>query len=239
MKFPRSIVPVLRFAASEGGRFCIHGAHVVVRGGVTRVEVTDGRMLGVVEYPSPDDPDEDVILDARALTFLLGGDVPMVVGENEYGEEFKYDPIPALRSSMATIQRNGDGSAVALFHGPKSANVVLNGKFPQVGDVIPSGEPAASILVNTTMLRAALDVVDAIADPEYPVAWLSIAQGVKGPLIVQAARPDRNQETFTALVMGVAPYTPRPPMPACERAFVPPTHAERGESSATGAKEGS
>ena len=212
MNIPAYVIPLLRMAACGPGRYALHAAAITTKAGRTRVEVTNGKTVGILDYATPDEPDGAWLIDALTLRHLLGDEIEPITREDEFGNESLIDPIPHLRGNTAEVRVDGVGVTVS-----RSVEAVVEGAFPRIGLALPTAPPAATILVNTRLLREALDAAEAVADPDAPLAWLSVSSDPKALLVVQAA-PRGREAVFTALVMGVSqdPNRPRPPLPTYE-----------------------
>lgn len=204
LRFPTSLLGVLRCAAKEAGRFAIHGLRVHVRAdGRALATVTDGRRLVTVEL---EHGEADVpatpgswLLDTSDLRDALK--VAAKAGTEEEGHGLS----PLLLLPPPGIEKYAELELPVDAFMPKAPRVrwpirILDGSFPDESSVVENirAAPDAEMLIDARLLAAVARAAQAVAEDLGPsTVRLRVHRGEK------AADPAKAHTAHQWLVLEV------------------------------------
>ena len=229
---PKNLGTLATLAGDEGVRYALSGVHVLDEGDYYRCDVSDGRVLAIVCGPDARaTPAAQRITDEQlqAVEEAPGGVFDMIIPASRWKEAFRQLPKEAALGLTA-------GEGVITLASPQCVSrcTPVEGRWPNVDTVLPTGGPLVRLRVNPKMLARLLEVAAAFAelDPPEPPAVDLLWYGRDKPLGVVGK--NREGQIFDALLMPLTgnPPPPRPRPPAGGGGEVP-----SGTPPATGSAE--
>jgi hypothetical protein len=202
---PGALGPIARLAASGDGRYSMAGVRVVDPGdGTFRCEVTDGRALLICRGLCPQDDETP-------------GNFPAVIPSGLWRDIFD----EKVRLKLYRPGSGQDGLAPVRIQVPPGTRTcslqagdtvarkgeVIEGRFPDVAQVLPKGKPHFVIRVNPHYLATILDVLNKLLADE-PAVSLAFWKPTEPMAIV--AKNRTNGICYDCLLMPLTRADPPP-----------------------------
>lgn len=172
----------VRFDATTGVRL------LDLDNGLYRAEATDGRVLGIVQGPS----------DPTACPFPdpLDGVRELVIGSNDWTKAF------ALDKNAKTIAAISDGKRAVQFCSLTQTlrGQPVEGRYPEVNRVIPTGTPLFTVKVNILYFMRILKVCAAFCEEGCKSVDMHY-YGSKAGVIGFSCRNAEHGQTLDALLV--------------------------------------
>lgn len=197
---PRNLKDLATLCATENARFgATAGVRLTVEeSGLYRAEATDGRVLGIVRGPWPDPP--------FPMPDPTDAADVMIAAKDWRGA---FDMIPkGAKGDMATLaiasgDRIGEGQLVRAhlvsFESRREV-ACIEGRFPDVSRVLPSGAPMFRIAVDPWYLAEVLKVAGKLIENSGARRVDLLFYGSQKPMAVLARNTDTGQ-VFDGLVV--------------------------------------
>lgn len=194
--FPKNL-GLLAGIAGDQTRYSMAGIRVMeFQDGFYRLEVTDGKMLGIIRGPSSATPREVEMIQTQ-LVGAPNGAIAGIIPAEFWAKMFK---LVQKRGHLGLVL--GENQATFGTVDTKAETPLLEGRFPNVDLVLPRTPPLIRFVVNPDLLTQLLALAGAVCsagerDPSRRVEFLFYKPGAPIGLM---SRNDQGQ-TLDALLM--------------------------------------
>jgi hypothetical protein len=183
---PRNLAGLAQLAGRNSGRTALHAVRVRdPGGGLYRTEVTDGRLLAVVQGPMP-------IAAYSALDEAPDGPAEALVARDDWRRAFQLGD----RRRPVGLAADAEGGLILAAGDQALTARACDGRFPDTDAVLPRHGPLVAVRLNPTLLGGLLKLAASL-NPDGGVDVLFFGPGKPLSLMTR----NESGQTFDALLM--------------------------------------
>lgn len=207
---PSNIKSLAPIASTEAGRYALNGFHIIDNKDTYRVEVTNGRAMGIVEGKMQDEDSFPVHL-IPALKAAPNSSGHAIVPTKSVVDICKKVSAKAVRAkpSLGNIAcvmspRVVTLAATDLERPSVEQPAPIEGRYPNVSEVIPKDTPVATVSFDPSEMINLLSAASQFDDPDEEgkvSVSLALHNHPSYPLIVLRTSSEKNKNRFLGILV--------------------------------------